>query len=452
MSSEIETLATQSATEIGAAIEAGRADPRALTELYLERAAAAPRIYVRLTPERARREAAAAQDRAARGLRRHPLDGVPISWKDLFDVAGVATEAGGRLLEGEIADQDAPVVANTAHAGLVCLGKTHLSELAFSGLGYNPVTATPPNRYDPDCAPGGSSSGAAASVVAGCAAVGIGSDTGGSVRIPSAWNGLVGLKTPIGSLPMEGVRPLSPSLDTIGPLARTVSDAALTVSALRAEKPVDLTAAPTKGLRVLVTTTIFTDDLAPARAEAFESALAALAAAGVEIVRRADPELSAFDAFLTKNGALVAAEGYAAWRDRLEAAPERVYERILERFRSGAGKGSDDSEASRLEIGRQRVNWRRKLAGFDALVAPTTPNDPPKVTVIAENSHSYTTENFRALRNTRIGNLLNFVSISLPTPPAAGSPFAGALMISAPADREARLLRVAAALEPVLRA
>lgn len=451
MSSEIETLATKSATEIGAAFEAGAADPRALTELYLARAEAAPQIYARLTPARARREAAAAQDRARRGMRRHPLDGAPLSWKDLFDVAGVATEAGSRLLAGATPTRDAAVVAAAARAGLVCLGKTHLSELAFSGLGYNPSTATPPNVYDAGRAPGGSSSGAAASVAAAAAAVGIGSDTGGSVRIPAAWNGLVGLKTPIGSLPMDGVRPLSPSLDTIGPLARTVSDAALAVAALRAAAPVDLTGATVKGLRFLAPTTLFADGVAPARAEAFDAALAMLEAAGAQIVRRQEPSLTDFVAFLGKNGAIVAAEGYAVWRDRIEADPELIYANIRQRFRGGAKHRADEADAARLEVLRQRELWRARLSGFDGLLAPTTPNDPPPIEKIARDPEAYTTENFAALRNTRIGNLLDFASITLPTPAASGSPFPGALMLSLPADGERRLLRAAAAIEALWR-
>ena len=179
------------AAELGRGIGAGVIDPRDLTEVYLGAIAAHPeaaRIYARTMPERARAEAEAAAERARAAVRRGPLDGVPVSWKDLFDTAGVATEAGSRLLEGRTPDRDAALVARGARAGLVALGKTHMTELAFSGLGINPVTATPPNINDPELAPGGSSSGAAASVAFGLAAAAIGSDTGGSVRVPSAWN------------------------------------------------------------------------------------------------------------------------------------------------------------------------------------------------------------------------------------------------------------------------
>ncbi|MCR9111823.1 MAG: amidase, partial [Rhodobacteraceae bacterium] len=189
---------SMSAADLGRGIGSGEISPVDLTETYLAAIDAHPerdRIYSVVTHDRARAEAAAAQARAEAGVRLGPLDGVPVSWKDLFDSAGVTTEAGSRLLEGRVPGTDATVLRNATMAGLVCLGKTHMSELAFSGIGLNPMAATSPNINDAGAVPGGSSSGAAASVAFDLAACGIGSDTGGSVRIPSAWNDLVGLKT-----------------------------------------------------------------------------------------------------------------------------------------------------------------------------------------------------------------------------------------------------------------
>ena len=199
-----------SAADLGRGIASGDIDPEALCDAYLTAISGdttRDTIYARLTEDRARSEAGAAATRARNGLRRGPLDGVPISWKDLFDSAGTATEAGTALLKGRVPQDDAVVLANATHGGAVCLGKTHMSELAFSGLGLNPVTATPPNRHDAALVPGGSSSGAATSVAFGLASVAIGSDTGGSVRNPAAWNDLVGLKTTLGRVPVKGAVP-----------------------------------------------------------------------------------------------------------------------------------------------------------------------------------------------------------------------------------------------------
>ena len=220
-----------SALALGAGIEGGAIDPRALTEYFLERIEEVDgdhAIYLRITAARARAEAEAAHRRAQTGLGQSPLDGVPISWKDLYDSAGDVTSHGTPALADRVATSDAKVLARATRAGLVCLGKTNQTEFAFSILGLNPKMGTPPNPFDEAVAriPGGSSSGAAVSVSRGLAAAAIGSDTGGSVRVPAAWNGLVGLKTSFGLLPLEGVLGLSTSMDTVGPLTRDVADAA----------------------------------------------------------------------------------------------------------------------------------------------------------------------------------------------------------------------------------
>ena len=229
-------------------------------------------------------EAKAGAKRAKAGLRRGLLDGVPVSWKDLFDTAGVATESGSALLKNRIPDQDAEVVKNATKAGLVCLGKTHMSELAFSGLGLNPVTATPPCVNNHGAVSGGSSSGAATSVAFGLAAAAVGSDTGGSVRIPAAWNDLVGLKTTSGLVSLQGVVPLCASFDTVGPLCRTVEDAAQILAALQGEPPVDLTGADLGGRQFAVCKNIALDDLEEAPAAAFEAALTAIGTAGATVI------------------------------------------------------------------------------------------------------------------------------------------------------------------------
>ena len=182
-----DTWLTATASDLGRGIAAGDIDPIALTETYLDAAEShefSMRIYTHVTYDRAMSEAKAARARADENLRHSLLDGVPISWKDLLDTAGIETKAGTNLLSGRIPTHDGECLQNATRAGLVCVGKTHMSELAFSGLGVNPITATPPCVNDHDAAPGGSSSGAGTSVAFNTAAAGIGSDTGGSVRIP----------------------------------------------------------------------------------------------------------------------------------------------------------------------------------------------------------------------------------------------------------------------------
>ena len=200
---DMQTWSTLTAAALGREIDKGRINPVELTEFFLDEIArhpTAPRIYARTTPDRARGEALAAAARAKSGLRRGPLDGVPLSWKDLFDTAGIATEAGSALLKGRMPKADARVLQTATLQGAVCLGKTHMSELAFSGLGLNPITATPPCIND-DTEPSRAAPPPAPPPrwPFGLAAAAIGSDTGGSVRIPSAWNDLVGLKTPMAS-------------------------------------------------------------------------------------------------------------------------------------------------------------------------------------------------------------------------------------------------------------
>ncbi|MDA0262141.1 MAG: amidase family protein, partial [Proteobacteria bacterium] len=240
------------ALALGAAIESGAIDPVALCDHFLDRIETQDgdhTVYIQATGTRARAEAAAASARAKSSLRRSPLDGVPISWKDLYDSAGTATTGGSPLLKDRVPQADAAVLARATRAGLVCLGKTTMTELAYSGLGINPSMGTPINPYDSQTAraPGGSSSGAAVSVARGLAAAGIGSDTGGSVRIPAAWQSLVGLKTTPGAIPLAGVLPLWPGVDTVGPLTRDIADAAALFAVLSARPSADLAGANLQG-------------------------------------------------------------------------------------------------------------------------------------------------------------------------------------------------------------
>ncbi|MGI3169673.1 amidase [Pseudooceanicola sp. C21-150M6] len=433
------------AAELGRKIGTGEIDPVDLTETYLTAINAhehRDRIYARVTHDRARAEAKAASIRAKAGTRKGPLDGVPISWKDLFDTAGVATESGSALLEGRTPEADALVLQKATAAGLVCLGKTHMSELAFSGIGINPVTATPPNRHDPAWVPGGSSSGAAASVAFGLAAAGIGSDTGGSVRIPSAWQDLVGLKTTVGRLPLDGVVPLCLKFDTIGPLCRSVEDAALLTAVMEAATAPDLTGASLKGTRIAALQTVVLDDIRDQPRAAYDAALEKLKAAGAEIVPFEIPEIVEA---LNTSAILFAGEAYGLWRDVIETAPDKMYSEILARFRGGANFSAPDYVAAWAKVDAARKLWTERTAGFDAVAAPTAPILPPDAERMLSDHDYYVAENLLALRNTRVGNMMGLSALTLPT----GVPASGLMLMGKPFGEEA-LLRIGAAAEQAL--
>ena len=434
-----------SAAELGRAIGRGDLSPLWLAEDYLTaiRAhAAGNRIYARLTEDRAMAEAEAAEGRAKTGQRLSLLDGVPVSWKDLFDTAGVATEAGSRLLEGRVPAADATVLRNATAAGLVCLGKTHMTELAFSGLGLNPMTATPPNVNDPALVPGGSSSGAAASVAFGLAAAAAGSDTGGSVRIPAAWNDLVGLKTTHGRLPVAGTVPLVERFDTIGPLTRTVEDAGLMLAAFEGRKPDDLRGASLKGARLLVMETVAFDQCREGPLAGFDAAVARLTDAGARVERGGFPDLSEA---MGLSGILFTTEAYGIWKGAIEAEPDKMYGPVRERFRLGGQYSGADFVAAWRRLHEIRAGWAERVAGYDAVLVPTAAILPPDAHRLETDPDYFAAENLLALRNTRIGNLMGVCALTLPT----GVPSTGISLMGKPMGEE-RLLRLGVAAEVVL--
>jgi aspartyl-tRNA(Asn)/glutamyl-tRNA(Gln) amidotransferase subunit A len=441
----MKTWSNMTAAELGVEIGKGRINPVELTEFFIDKIAShrhADRIFARTTTTRARGEAMGAANRAKAGLRRGLLDGVPISWKDLFDTAGTATEAGSALLKGRTPTVDAQVLQTASREGLVCLGKTHMTELAFSGLGLNPVTATPPCINDDKAVPGGSSSGAAASVAYGLAPAAIGSDTGGSVRIPSAWNDLVGLKTTSGRLSLQGVVPLCERFDTVGPLAHSVEDCALLLAALEGRKPADLAGTSLSNARLLILDTLALDDLRPRPAKGFADALARLSRAGARLEHVEIPEV---DEAMTLSGILFTAEAYAIWAPTIEANPEKMFAPVRERFRAGGAVKATDYIAGwrRLEVLR-RI-WAQKTAAYDAVVLPTSAILPPDAARLLSDPAYFTAENLLALRNTRIGNLFGLSVLTLPT----SEPSCGISFMAAPMAEE-RLLRLGTAAERAL--
>jgi len=435
----------QTAADLGRGIDAGEIDPVALAQTYLEAIEAhefSPRIYARTTPDSALAEAESASARAKAGLRRSALDGVPISWKDLFDTANVGCEAGSALLAGRVPEHDAEVVSNATAAGLVGLGKTHMSELAFSGLGLNPVTQTSPCVNDHGAVAGGSSSGAATSVAFGLAAAGIGSDTGGSVRIPAAWNDLVGLKTTSGRLSLKGVVPLCAKFDTVGPLCRSVEDANLLLAALEGGKPADLAGASLKGKRFMILDSVAMQEVRDEPKAGFDLACDKLRAAGAYIEHGAVDEMHEA---LKLAGILYTAEAYGAWKDEIEAAPDKMFQPILSRFRAGRDVLASDYLAAWHRLAQIREIFAAKTAGYDAVIMPSSAVLPPNIDRLLNDTGYFDTENLFALRNTRIGNLMGSASLTLPT----GVPSTGIMFTAAPMS-EHKLLRIGAAAEPAL--
>ncbi len=437
----------ETAAALGRAIGAGRLDPRDLAEACLEAVAAAAdgaRIFARLTPERARAEAAAAATRAREGRRLGPLDGVPLAWKDNIDSAGVATEAGSRLLAGRVPEADATVLGRASAAGLVCLGKTHLSELAFSGLGVNPMAATPETALMPGRAPGGSSSGSAVAVARRLAPAAIGTDTGGSVRIPAAWNGLVGLKTTPGVLPNDGVVPLAASLDTVGPIARTCEDAALVLAALLGT-PAEPLPEPAPPEALLVPEPLGAEGADPEPIAAWEAGLDRLAAGGIALSRGDVPELAQTRETGARLSPVVTYEAWQTWGAKIEAAPGTMYPRIETRFRLGATVSAEDDRAARAEFARLSRSLAARIAEGGLLALPTVPILPPEIARLEAEEAHYTERNLMALSITRLVNLLGLPAITLPLPETA----CGMMLVAGP-GQEARLLAAGMALEGAL--
>jgi len=432
-----------SAVDLGADIARGKINPVELAEYFLDQIAAhplGPRIYARTTEGRARAEAMAAAARAKSGHRRGALDGVPLSWKDNFDTWDAVTEAGSALLRNRQPKADAEVLRNATLAGAVCLGKTHMSELAFSGLGLNPITATPPCINDAAAVAGGSSSGAATSVANGLAPAAIGTDTGGSVRVPAAWNDLVGFKADHGGLPMGGVVPLCARFDSIGPLARTVADCALVWGALAGAPVPDLAGGSIAGARLAVLEDVAFDDIRAAPAKGFDDSITRLARAGAQITRLHFPAMARA---MHLAGLIFTPEAYAQWRDTIEAAPDKMFPPILARFRAGGDIAAADYIAAWAELDSIRAQWRAAVAGFDAVLLPTSPILPPNAQRLLDDPVFFAAENLLALRNTRIGNLMGGAAITLPT----AQPSVG---ISLMGQGGAHLFRIAFAAERAL--
>jgi Asp-tRNA(Asn)/Glu-tRNA(Gln) amidotransferase A subunit family amidase len=358
---------------------------------------------------------AGALPKAAFGNPDQPLAGIPVSVKDLFDIAGQITSAGSTVLAGAApAAADCPAVARLRAAGAVIVGRTNMVEFAFSGVGINPHFGTPANPADPAAKriPGGSSSGAAVSVATGAALVGLGSDTGGSLRIPAALCGVVGFKSTARLVPTDGAVPLSTTLDTVGALTRSVRDA-ITVHEVLAARPVRLAGKPLHSCRLALARTQMQDALDDTVAGAFGHSLQVLRQAGAQIEEIALEEIGEL-ASINASGGFSAAESYA-WHRPLIAAHESEYDprvavRILRGARMSAFEYIDLLASRRQWIARMQA----RLGGFDAVLSPTVPIVAPLIASVQNDDDEFFRVNALLLRNTALVNMLDGCAISLP--------------------------------------
>ena len=389
------------------------------------------------------------QVRHLQGQSSGSLAGWLVTIKDNLDLAGEVTLAGSVVCASDSpADVDAPVVQRLREAGAVLLGKTNMTEFAFSGVGINPHHGTPANpadRANPRV-PGGSSAGAAVSVALGLARAAIGTDTGGSVRIPAALCGLVGFKGTQSRIPLQGVMELSRSLDTVGAITRTVADN-LKVDAVLSRDPLPQQALDLRGQRLAVPQTVMLDELETPVAEAFARALSRLSQAGAQLVEIPFAELAEI-APRSQPGGISPVEAFAAHHARLARAPERVDPRVMLRMKLGEGISAKDY----LSLLDRRREWiakaERVLGGFDAMVCPTTPLVAPLIAPLVADDEAFFRVNRLLLRNPSVINYLDGCAFSLPCHAAGDLPVG--LMLSAPNGRDAHLAQLALAIEAVL--
>jgi aspartyl-tRNA(Asn)/glutamyl-tRNA(Gln) amidotransferase subunit A len=392
---------------------------------------------------RAAADAADARLRAAAPL--GPLDGVILSIKDLFDVAGEVTRAGSKVLaaEGKIASRDAPVIARLRAAGAVIAAKTNMVEFAFSGIGTNPHFGTPGNPADRARVPGGSTSGGAVAAADGMCEIAIGSDTGGSTRIPAALCGIVGFKPTKRRISTEGAFPISQTLDSIGPLATTVAACALADAVMAGDEPVPLEPVSLNGLRIGVAQGMPLEQMDDTVALRFEVALTRLGAAGARLTDMPMPLLAGMAAINAKGG-IVPAEGYAIHRARFERTRGELDPAIaarLERAKAISAVDYDEMMRSRAELVRKMDD---QLAGIDVLMMPTTPIVAPTIAEVSD-PQTFNRKNALVLRNPSIGNFFDLCAISLPLPRDSKLP--AGLMLMARHGHDRRLFEIAGAVE-----
>jgi aspartyl-tRNA(Asn)/glutamyl-tRNA(Gln) amidotransferase subunit A len=377
-----------------------------------------------------------------------PFAGVPVSIKDLFDIEGDVTASGSALLrDAAPATKDAVAVARLKAAGFIPVGRTNMTEFAYSGLGINPHYGTPLNPFDRAHGriPGGSSSGAAVSVTDGMAAVGLGTDTGGSCRIPAALCGITGFKPTAKRVPTDGCMPLSPSLDSIGSLGWTVACCAAVDAVLAGEAAPPLRRAA-KDIRLGIPSAYVFDGIDRATAAAFDAAISRLSAAGVTIVKLETPELSEIPGINAKGG-FTAYEAYAFHKAWIDERPGDYDPRVLVRILKGEAQSDDDYRV--LQAARRSLIERvaKRTGDVDAMVMPTVLVVAPTLKEL-ESDAEYGLVNLLMLRNPTVANLLDGCSISIPCHESGNEPVG--LMLIGQTNNDTRILAIAATIESLV--
>ena len=417
-----ENIKSLSAYDIGQLLHKKKLCPIELVNFYFNEidSFTKPSPYVLLTKERALSEAALSKKRLLEDSPLSPLDGVPVAWKDLFDFKGCITTSGSRILENNSpAKNDAEVVNLAKKAGLVQLGKTSTVEFALGGIGTNSNFTTPENAIMKDLprVPGGSSSGSGVALANGLCAASFGTDTGGSVRIPSAWNKLIGLKTSIGRISLKGVSPLAVSYDTVGPLTKSIKDASLLFSILTNSLYLGFEKINHSNIKILVVRGMPWIDIDDQIEKACEEAFVSLSKAGINIVEKEVYEIEEMHKLLAENnGGTTIAEAYLEWKSLVDKFGSIMDIDVLNRML----RGKDMSKSSLNSIYNAEESLSKSLRisidNYDAIIMPTIPILPPTIKKVQNDTKAYDYFNSLALRNTRIANSLRLCAISLPLP------------------------------------
>nr|WP_304656139.1 amidase [Neorhizobium galegae] len=455
MTAVTKTFGAMSIAELSALIQMGRVDPVEVTESVLAGIKAYPdkAVFISLLEDRALAEAQGSSKRVKEGRSLGLLDGIPIAWKDLFDIEGLPTTAGSKVLKKAApAAKDAAIVDLLKQAGMVAVGRTNMSEFAFSGIGINPHYGTPHNPHGKDAPriPGGSSSGSGVAVAAGLVPVAMGTDTGGSIRIPAGFNGIVGYKATRGRYAMNGVYPLATSLDSLGPLCRTVQDAVWVDAAMRGLAVPQTARQPARPLDIVIPTNIVFDGAEPGVVAAFEAAIERLAKAGAKIARLAFPTFDELPKLMAKYGPMVTAEAFALHREKLSGPDaEEMDHRVVARTRLGEKTSLSDYIAI-VENRARMIAETEALVGDRFVAMPSVAHVAPPIAPLERDDELFFATNGKTLRNTGFGNFLDWCGVSIPCGTGDADMPIG-FLLSANANCDETLLQAAMAHEEIIR-